>query len=68
MNTTLDQKNMDILIHLSQGLTAKEIACKVFLAEVTVIKRIEEMKERTGTKNRTELVFHYSEVIKQKAA
>jgi DNA-binding NarL/FixJ family response regulator len=61
----LDQTNQLILKHLSNGLTSKEISDKICLAERTVINRIVEMMEETHTKNRTELVFYYSDKIKQ---
>jgi DNA-binding NarL/FixJ family response regulator len=61
----LDQTNQLILKYLSNGLTSKEIAPKVFLSEARVIQRIVEMMEETHTKNRTELVFYYSDKIKQ---
>jgi DNA-binding NarL/FixJ family response regulator len=61
----LDQTNQLILMHLSNGLTSKEISDKICLAERTVINRIVEMMEETHTKNRTELVFYYSDKIKQ---
>jgi DNA-binding NarL/FixJ family response regulator len=61
----LDQTNLEILKLLSEGLTAKEIAPKVFLSYETVVKRIENMKEQTGCKNRTELVFCFYHQIQE---
>jgi DNA-binding NarL/FixJ family response regulator len=59
----LDQTNLEILKLLSEGLTAKEIAPRIFLSYETVVKRIENMKEQTGCKNRTHLVYYYKDHI-----
>jgi DNA-binding NarL/FixJ family response regulator len=61
----LDQTNKQILKYLSEGLTSKEIAPKVYLSEARVVQRIAEMMDATNTKNRTELVFYFYEDIKQ---
>jgi DNA-binding NarL/FixJ family response regulator len=61
----IDQTNKQILKYLSEGLTSKEIAPKVYLSEARVVQRIAEMMDATNTKNRTELVFYFYEDIKQ---
>jgi DNA-binding NarL/FixJ family response regulator len=61
----LDPTDLNILVYLAKGLTSKEIAPKVFLSEARVIQRIVEMMQEVHVKNRTELVFYYSEKIRQ---
>lgn len=53
--------NQQILKYLAEGLTAKEIAGKVFLSAKVVEKRIRLMKKAAGAKSAPELVkkaFH----------
>jgi DNA-binding CsgD family transcriptional regulator len=61
----LDQTNKLILMHLSEGLTYKEIGLKVFLSYETIKKRLERIKDETGCRNDKALVFHYSDFIRQ---
>jgi DNA-binding NarL/FixJ family response regulator len=63
MSHQLDTINSQILKYLSEGLTVKEIAPKVFLSYEGVNWRIDKMKERADCKNITELVFYHREII-----
>lgn len=51
----IDKINQQILEHLSNGFTVKEIAPKVFISIGAVKKRIGKMLKKTGSKNNVEL-------------
>lgn len=65
MNHHLDQTNLTILKYLSEGYTLKETSDKIYLSRGAVKKRLEKMRDETGCKNITGLIFHYSDQIKQ---
>lgn len=50
--------NKEILSHLTEGLTVKEVSDKVALSKIAVEKRIWNMKKIAGVKNITQLVAH----------
>ena len=53
---TLNQREKSILFHLSEGLTSKEIADKVFLANETVKEYREGLIKKFNAKNTTNLI------------
>lgn len=61
---TIDQTNQQILEHLSNGLTAKEIAVKVFLSCRTVELRIQKMRKKTASKNSVQLIDWFNKNCK----
>jgi len=60
----LDQTNTQILILLSEGLTSKEIAAKMFISRFTVRARIDKMKADSKSKNTTHLVCQFQNILK----
>lgn len=52
----ISTREKDIIHCLSEGATYKEIAEKLFIAETTVAKHVQNIYEKTGTKNKVELV------------
>lgn len=56
INHFTNDMNKEILIHLSNGLTVKEIACKVFMTKRSVERRTRKMKNEAGVKNNVELI------------
>jgi DNA-binding CsgD family transcriptional regulator len=54
-----DPLNLQILSLLAIGRGDKEIAVSVFLSHQTVRNRVSAMIQRSGMRNRTELVLHY---------
>lgn len=58
----IDEIDQTILTHLSEGLTAKEIADKVFLSLPSLKKRIRNLMQTTGTRNSTELVCKLKDI------
>lgn len=57
-NHFTNDMNKEILIHLSNGLTIKEIADKVFMTKRSIERRIRKMKGDVGVKNNVELIAH----------
>lgn len=53
-----DQKSIDILTHLANGLTIKEIAYEVGMKKENLRKKMRKMRVAVGAKNSTELVAH----------
>ncbi len=52
----LTDKEIDILSKLSRGLKNTEIACELFISEITVKKHIQKIFKKVGVKNRTTLI------------
>ena len=52
----MNDKDIEILKLLAEGLTAKEIAGKVFLSVDSVRKRIFKMRENLDCKNTVQLI------------
>lgn len=66
MTITLTQTQYNILIHLKDGLTNKEIAVKIHLTQDTVEKSLKGLRKRFGCKNAVELMYYITknEIIK----
>lgn len=60
----LDQTNKQILEYLSQGLTRKEIAGKIFASKASIDKRLQKLFLQTGSKNNAELTSWFEKVCK----
>ena len=60
----LDQTNKNILEHLIQGLTAKEIAEKISVSIPMIKKRTRELRLQTKSKNNVELACWWKENCK----
>jgi len=52
----ISQREKEIVVLLSQGLTYKMMAEKLFISESTVAKHVQNIYEKTETKNRTDLL------------
>lgn len=52
----ISSREKQIINCLSDGLTYKEIAEQLFISENTVAKHVQNIYEKTGTKNKVELV------------
>lgn len=64
-NTAYDisQKEEEIIVHVAQGLSNKEIAAKLFLSEGTVRNYISGILEKLCLRDRTQLaIFYYTQM------
>lgn len=55
-NNTFSKREKEVLLWVTDGLTSKEIANKLFLSEGTVINHRKNMLLKSGTKNVAELI------------
>ena len=65
VENVLTPRQIEIIKHVAQGLTSKEVAEKLFLSELTVIKHRKNIIRKLGLKNFTEVVSyaHQKEII-----
>lgn len=54
----LTKREHDVLLHLAQGLSAKEVAIKLAITARTVESHIDRLRLKTRTRNRTHMVAH----------
>jgi DNA-binding NarL/FixJ family response regulator len=52
----LDREALRVLAAIAEGATTSEIGTQLYLSEVTVKRRIQELVERLGVRNRTQAV------------
>jgi DNA-binding NarL/FixJ family response regulator len=61
----VSEKEREILVHVAEGKSNKEIAGELFLSEGTVRNYISSLLDKLGLRDRTQLaVFYYTEVKK----
>ena len=61
---SLTPRQIEIVKHVAQGFTSKEVAERLFLSELTVIKHRKNIIKKLGLKNFTEVVsYAYQEKI-----
>jgi DNA-binding CsgD family transcriptional regulator/GAF domain-containing protein len=53
----LTKRELEVISHVSQGLTNQQIADKLFVSLFTVTTHLRNIYEKVGVRNRTELVF-----------
>lgn len=58
----LTDREAEILRHLADGLTAKEIATKTYIAESTVKAHVSRLYEKLGASNRAQALMHAMEL------
>ena len=54
----LTRREHDVLLHLAQGLSAKEVAIRLAITARTVESHIDRLRLKTRTRNRTHMVAH----------
>lgn len=54
LKESLTERELEVLQHLAQGLTNKEIAAQVYLAEGTVKNYVTSILQKTGARDRTQ--------------
>ena len=54
----LTKREHDVLLHLAQGLSAKEVAIKLAITARTVESHLDRLRLKTRTRNRTHMVAH----------
>ena len=54
----LTKREHDVLLHLAQDLSAKEVAIKLAITARTVESHIDRLRLKTRTRNRTHMVAH----------
>ena len=54
----LTKREHDVLFHLAQGLSAKEVAIMLAITARTVESHIDRLRLKTRTRNRTHMVAH----------
>jgi len=60
----LDATNIQIIEYLVEGLTAKEIAKKVYLSDRTVEARIQKMRKKASCKTYGQLIVWFQNNFK----
>lgn len=55
----IDDKDSEILKHLTEGKTAKEIAQEMKITAKAVEKRIERMKVKNSCRSKTQLIAQF---------
>jgi DNA-binding NarL/FixJ family response regulator len=55
----LNEKDMEMIAHVAQGLSNREIAAILFLSEGTVRNRISLILEKLTLRDRTQLAIFY---------
>ncbi len=61
LDDIFDEKNTKILIYLSSGLTAKEIAPKIFLSYSATIVRMQRLMTHYDARNHLQLVCKFKD-------
>jgi DNA-binding CsgD family transcriptional regulator len=57
-DAVFSKRELELLLHMADGLTSKEIADKLYLSEYTVINHRRNMMMKSNTRNVTELVAY----------
>jgi len=52
----LSERDKEVLLHVADGLSDREIAAKLNLSPKTINFRVEEMKRKLGAKTRVQVV------------
>jgi DNA-binding NarL/FixJ family response regulator len=56
LKSSLSERDKEILLHIANGLTDREIAAKLNLSPKTINFRVEEMKRKLEVKTRVQAV------------
>lgn len=55
-NIVLTERELEVLKHISEGFTVKEIASKLYIAETTVIFHRNNLRKKFKARNTAELI------------